>query len=921
MRENNGFLRYGRAFRGFFHRYINGSKGVISLFLAILMVPFVSIAGVLINAARVNSAIAVFDEALCNASNSTLGTYDKFLKKRFGLLAMSQDASGGGPGYTAENLLSDTFKFYMEQNLGALSNTYVETDATAAGVYPLTDTDVLLAEVMEYGKYSVPTKLVIDGFSLDSILKDLTKSLGLVESVFKTGSSGADLAVGMDECQESMGELEKALKACKEGKDAYGVSYSGFSSSVSTYNAMVAEMKVEVEKCDKKVEAAEAALAAADEDSYGAALAALEAAKKERQETIDKYHSNLIPLRAAVSADKGTYVDVLTDLAEKVKTAGDATKEAQESVDSVISEGYSFAQNVFTTASEGGKQAVKKNTETMTELRDSAKQHGDSETANQYDQQIQENKNTKVYIENAETLTKEGLTAQSTAVTNLDNFAKRELQSQYASLYNSILTLRNNVRDKYTVVQEDEAMEDTSPYYQDFTIPMKASEVVDLLDGLGTEIVSSSFFQVLKALVGFFKAIFTMDIWFDPALLANISNDAYSSVGGLPSNKVGNVPEFQEGDKEQSEYYKSIMGEYSGNALNSSSVSAFETTVNEIRAEMDTISDAWDNIHWYNVLNKLGIIAGAIISIGGHLLSLAGQMMQVIREAVYEKVLLAGYIGYNVPNRTTYNGGKALTGASYSLPGIEQGQGGKIFSGAETEYIMMGTNSEVLNQTLIFYVIYALRIIVNVPVVLMNGEVQSIATAAGAATFGIGTFVVYALYCLVEPLADTLILVNGSEIPIVKMKPYLTAGGVMDLISAFLNMKLTDGQKESVYSEVKGVMSGTGSEFKYAEHYADIPKDTGMSSVLGKFKMDYTQNLILIMLFLNTEGMLKRLADVIQMEATYNAATGGTATYQFNLSNSFTYLRASGSFSTNEFIRLSDGDGLNSPVRVVYRGY
>lgn len=85
--------------------------------------------------------------------------------------------------------------------------------------------------------------------------------------------------------------------------------------------------------------------------------------------------------------------------------------------------------------------------------------------------------------------------------------------------------------------------------------------------------------------------------------------------------------------------------------------------------------------------------------------------------------------------------------------------------------------------------------------------------------------------------------------------------------------------------------------------------------------MDYTQNLILIMLFLNTEGMLKRLADVIQMEATYNAATGGTATYQFNLSNSFTYLRASGSFSTNEFIRLSDGDGLNSPVRVVYRGY
>ena len=51
---------------------INGTRGVISLFLAILMLPFVSVGGALLNAARVNSAVAVFDEALCNASDSTL---------------------------------------------------------------------------------------------------------------------------------------------------------------------------------------------------------------------------------------------------------------------------------------------------------------------------------------------------------------------------------------------------------------------------------------------------------------------------------------------------------------------------------------------------------------------------------------------------------------------------------------------------------------------------------------------------------------------------------------------------------------------------------------------------------------------------------------------------------------------------------
>ena len=82
-----------------FTKYINGTKGVISLMLAILMVPFVLVAGALLNAARFNSAVAVFDEALCNASNSTLGTYDSFLRSRFGLMALTQDTSKLGTSY------------------------------------------------------------------------------------------------------------------------------------------------------------------------------------------------------------------------------------------------------------------------------------------------------------------------------------------------------------------------------------------------------------------------------------------------------------------------------------------------------------------------------------------------------------------------------------------------------------------------------------------------------------------------------------------------------------------------------------------------------------------------------------------------------------------------------------------------------
>ncbi len=918
MREKRELLRYRRAFRSFFHRYINGTKGVISLFLAILMVPFVSIAGVLINAARVNSAIAVFDEALCNASNSTLGTYDEFLKERFGLLAMSQDTSGKGPGYSAEQLLSDTFKFYMEQNLKTLSNTYTESEITADGVYPLTDTDVLLAEVMEYGKYSVPTKMVIDGLSLDSILKDLTKSLSMVDDLFKCGSSGADMTVSFDEMQTDMNELKEALEACVTADGQYQSGYSSFSTAVSAYNAMVAEMKVEVGKCQDKVDAAEAALAAADDDSYGAALAALQAAEKELQDTIDKYHNNLIPLRDAVTAKKTDYINALTTLSEKVEAAGTAVKDAQNSTNDLLQKGTSFTNNVITTVGDGRKEAIKKNTETMTEIRDSAKKYGDNQAYTLYDQQIKENNDAKAEMGNIVTVTKETLTANSTAADNINEFAQEPLENRFAELQGKINDLRDSVSG-YVVVQEDEAMADTAAYYRsDLNLPKKPEDVQKMLDDLGNEIQDSSFLEVVKALVGFFEAIFSLNFLFDPKLMANVSNSAYSYVGGLPSHKTSTTPEFQEGDKQQSEYYKTIMGNYAGNALNTASVSVFESTVNAIRADMNDITTAWNEIEWYNVLFKLGEIIGAIISIGGHLLVLVGQILDVLAHAVYAKVLLAGYIGYNVPNRTTYDG-SALTGASYNLPEIGDGYSNKVFCGAETEYIMMGNSSEVVNQTALFFIIYVIRLIWNVPLILTNTEVQTIATAAGSVTLGGGAFIAYVLYCLVEPLADTLILVNGGDIPNVKTKAYLTPSGIVDLVGAFYHLNLKEDQKETLYQHVAGVMSPTGTDSSFAASYRDFTPDPGSSSLLDSFKFDYTNTLILLMLFFGTEGMLKRLADVIQMEATYNAEENGLG--NFNLSNSFTYLRASGSFTTNEFIRLSDGDGLNSPTRIIYRGY
>jgi hypothetical protein len=62
---------------------INGVKGAISLFMPLLMTPFLTIAVLLVEAGRYNSAVSLLDEALGVSSMSTLANYDDYLQEHF----------------------------------------------------------------------------------------------------------------------------------------------------------------------------------------------------------------------------------------------------------------------------------------------------------------------------------------------------------------------------------------------------------------------------------------------------------------------------------------------------------------------------------------------------------------------------------------------------------------------------------------------------------------------------------------------------------------------------------------------------------------------------------------------------------------------------------------------------------------------
>ena len=361
------------------------------------------------------------------------------------------------------------------------------------------------------------------------------------------------------------------------------------------------------------------------------------------------------------------------------------------------------------------------------------------------------------------------------------------------------------------------------------------------------------------------------------------------------------------------------MSSYSTGSFVPGNGTGADSLIDQILNDLSDLSESLEDWHWYNVFKKTKALYNAVTGLVGHVLEFAKNAAVILAEAVGQKLLLAGYVAYNIPNRTTYG--------SYSLPRAGSPGQGYAFYGAETEYIMKGSLSEAVNQTKVFNNVWLIRLAFDFGFVLTNAEVASIAGEAGAVTFGIGTIVVYILYMVAEPFVDTLVLVNGGKVPIWKSTLYLTPSGITDLIGVFYHLTLSDAQKNTAYKQVVKVMSIGKASDSYAQNYADAyqsgisdPDAGGSSKVVSSLTFDYTKTLLMAMLFENKETMLNRLADIIQMEASYNAATN-IGTYTFNLDESYTYLRSSGSFTTNEFLPISDSAGLRSKERIIYRGY
>ena len=982
----------------FFCKYINGSKGVISLFLAILMAPFVTIAGALINAGRLNSAVAVFDEALCNASNSALGTYDDFLRSRFGLMAVSQNPSkiSGQLGYTPEDFLQELFVYYMEQNLGALNNTYDSTSLSATGIYPLGDTTVLKSSILQASKITVPAKLAVEWGSLEDFTSMLTKPFSLFASLENTLSAGADVVTNIDKLTDKQDELELQIGACDTAKEEYDTAYDAFEKAVNNYNTLIGniisaqstlnqrqsrvnELNSQVQSLNAQIGAKEKTIKELKEDKkvdHKEEIKTLEdeldKLKKEREakapgydqavknrdeakRTLDGYTKQFSGKKTEVTNKKTEYINKISALQTEISATKGLAVEFQDAAKSMVSSATSLVSSVTTTGLEAArtscdkqKEQLKKENEAYQEKMDEATAAGDSSAATEYYYWIQANKSTmsdldsqKNKYKNTDKVVSGAIGAMNEVSSGLTQFADRDLEAEYDSIYGALENCKTNlsklaVPSSYTKISYQK-----NNYYLDFNNPIEKGQVAEIIENVENQIVNNSGWTILKTLFGFLDALLNLKLNHDPNLKVVINTGHYSANGGLPSqisrteHPISNP--YAAEDAAKSLEYKKDLNSYSSEDVYEVMAEG-ESEAEKIEGYLTTIKSLIDPFKLKNIKKLWDAVKGLI----GSLVRLGASFVKdggaAILNGMRDRFYLVGYASYYTANRTTYQG-KALTGASFNLPqnGMDNGY---VFSGAELEYVFKGKLSETENQKSTFTSIWVERMVFDIYGVLSDPLVQSLAASVGAVTFGIGDIVIKLVFLAVEALIDTVILVNKGDIPIIKNYIYLSPTGLPRLLEKVCTLAISDSIKQSLYEKSTDIATNinskasevalehadftSGKELSY-ERYDYYKQDLGdeqkKHKIRDMFTMDYTKSIqIFMLLFGNNGKIVKRLADIIQMESSYNVYNKKQS-YNFNLDESYTYIRAAGSFSSGVFMNVGDESSYNSKNRVIYNGY
>lgn len=870
------------------------SKGAISILLCLLMTPFLTISLALVEYARYQQVIELTDELEELTGISLLSDYDRYIHNRFGLLAVSQ-----------QQKLDEVATQYMSINAAALGAQIGVENTTATGdsSLALSNTEIIKRQILDVTETTGLASVLVEDFNIDELMNAL-QGLDQFTAMKNTLGGIQDLSNKIKEVVTEAQNLKTTLTNIQSAAENLVTDAESLVTKISDLYKKLCEKGYQYQLPDNLINIEPGSALDINTDAL------LESILGEYSEDI----------KDIIEVAKG-----LSGYVETIKTNVGNVPGHITTLETKINEAIELSEKLGDSGNSESKKATDQAGESMDALVD--------QIEGLLDGCLEKLK--KSAIDTVKTAAEE-IMKTTKGTFNLGEAGARWKEIANDTYFgpppsetaiNDLKDLLADLPDVWTDKSADAVLKTLKEKFVpdiNFDFSTYIGSIDGILNQASTDLkddADSNFFDTLTRLMNIIEGLFKMDVFYNADL-----------------NALTNIPE-------------SGLGPYQG----------FLNALSDAFLAVGDFVETMTNGDFFGMLTAVWDLCKAFITFIDALLDVIANTFQNMWDLIsnffegngfnnlYERLLMSGYAVHNFPNRCNaewkkdydYNNGnptsrvslseEGLTGFSYqdiARPaqyiannnpiqkgidgfktlfgtGIKKGSD-TMFKGAEMEYIIAATNSELINQVIVFFNLYFLRLLCSLPGVFADAEVIEMAGAANVACW-----VVFLLYALIEPFADCLLLVNNETVPIVKIKCYLTPSKAADFA-----MQLAEGCMSDALLEEFEALDTTGGNSNGGSISTESAGDSSLSDDL--LAVDYATHLLIMCLMNNTvDQTAERIKVLVELEA---AEYYRQRNQKFDMNKTYTTLTVSSDVTFYAFVDLGLLSGSN-PLDIQKRLY
>ena len=225
--------------------FIKNTKGAVTVFVTLLLIPAILVSGTAVDLARIHTARSIIQDANQLAANSVLSQYNALLKDLYGLFGVAEDDPILGrllDEYISVSIFGESGQ---DKTLGTLQLFYGSNISSSEPLFSegknLKNEDVLQRQIEEYMKFRGPVIIV----------KDMMELLG--SSTFKEDSGvindKLEVESAIAEMYEKYKELYDIITAANKCDQVSGGIVGGTVGTVSSSLDLIREQFISLKNC------------------------------------------------------------------------------------------------------------------------------------------------------------------------------------------------------------------------------------------------------------------------------------------------------------------------------------------------------------------------------------------------------------------------------------------------------------------------------------------------------------------------------------------------------------------------------------------------------------------------------------------------------------------------------------------------